>query len=72
VDLDPGQLFASMVVSTIGFGLFLYGKKQTRVPQLVAGIVLMLGPMFIGSGGLVWALGGLALGGVWAATHAGM
>jgi hypothetical protein len=32
----------------------------------------MLGPMFIGSGGLVWALGGLALGGVWAATHAGM
>jgi hypothetical protein len=43
----PGYLFSSMFVSTIGFGLFMYGKKQERMPQLAAGVVLAVFPMFV-------------------------
>lgn len=58
MDLDPGTLVAGLVVSTIGFSLFLYGKKQARAPQLVAGLVLMLLPMV---GVNAWWQTGLAL-----------
>ncbi len=34
-------LFASLIVGTIGFGIFVYGKKQRQAPQLLAGIALM-------------------------------
>jgi len=34
--LTPNSLFLSLVVSTVGLGLFIYGKKQQRLPQLIA------------------------------------
>jgi hypothetical protein len=33
--------------SGIGFVLFMYGRKQQRWPQLVAGILLMIYPYFV-------------------------
>ena len=45
--LDPGLLFLSLVTSGVGFVLFMYGKKQERGPQLVAGLVLMVYPYFV-------------------------
>jgi hypothetical protein len=47
MSLDPGLLFLSLVTSGAGFVLFVYGKKQERWPQLVAGIVLMVYPYFV-------------------------
>jgi len=47
MDLSIGSLIASLLVSSTGFGLFLYGKKQLRMPQLVAGIAMMAYPYFI-------------------------
>jgi hypothetical protein len=52
MSLDPGALLASVLISAVGLGIFLYGKKQRRGPQLVAGIVLMAYSYFVGS--LVW------------------
>ena len=49
ISLDPGVLFLSLITSGIGFVLFMYGKKQERSPQLVAGIVLMVYPYFVSS-----------------------
>lgn len=49
MSFDPGTLFLSLVTSGIGFVLFVYGKKQDRMPQLVAGIVLMVYPYFVSS-----------------------
>ena len=46
VTLDPLWLFASLVPGGIGFVLFVYGKKQGRWPQLVAGLLLMVYPYF--------------------------
>lgn len=47
MSLDPGLLFFSLITSGVGFVLFMYGKKQDRMPQLVAGIVLMVYPYFV-------------------------
>ena len=58
MDLSADALIASMVVSTAGLGLFVYGKKQLRIPQLGVGIALMLLPMVTASAGATWAIGG--------------
>lgn len=58
MDLSPAALFVALLVSSIGFSLFLYGKKQTRAPQLITGIALMILPM-VAPGALLD--GGIAL-----------
>jgi hypothetical protein len=37
------------VLGGIGFVLFTYGRKQQRIPQLVAGLLFMIYPFFITS-----------------------
>jgi hypothetical protein len=49
MSLDPGLLFLSLITSGVGFVLFMYGKKQGRAPQLIAGLVLMVYPYFVSS-----------------------
>ena len=46
MSLDPSWLFLSLIPGGIGFVLFVYGKKQGRWPQLVAGLVFMVYPYF--------------------------
>jgi hypothetical protein len=72
MDFSAGSLFASFLVSGVGFGLFLYGKKQARLPQLITGIAFMMYPYFVA--GPEWILGiGAALGaGLWLALRAGL
>ncbi len=72
MDLSPGYLITSFGVSIVGFALFLYGKKQIRIPQLVAGTAMMVYPYFVTSP--LWMLtvaGGLS-GGLWIATRNGL
>lgn len=45
MDLSPAALFVALLVSSIGFSLVLYGKKQARAPQLITGIALMILPI---------------------------
>jgi hypothetical protein len=47
MNFDPTLLLLSLVPSGIGFVLFMYGRKQQRWPQLVAGILLMIYPYFV-------------------------
>ncbi len=65
MSLEPGVLFLSLVVGTIGLALFVYGKKQARWPQMVAGLAFMVYPYFVtgmtavvviglGLGALLW------------------
>jgi type IV secretory pathway TrbF-like protein len=51
------SLFWGLVFGSIGFGYFLYGKKQARAVPLVCGIVLMVYPYFVGSS--AWAMVGI-------------
>ena len=72
MDLSAGSLVASMVVSSVGFVLFVYGKKEVRLPQLVVGLVMMIFPCF-GTGALVtWSLGGTLGLGLFAAVRRGL
>jgi hypothetical protein len=45
--LDPTLLTLSLLFSAAGMGLFMYGKKATKIPHLVAGVALMTCPYFI-------------------------
>lgn len=50
--MDVNWLLLSMVYSTVGMGMFMYGRKAVRFVPLIAGILLMVVPYFIGS--LLW------------------
>ena len=57
-ELDPLLLFANIVIASIGAGYFIYGKRQSHLLALLAGIGL-IALMFIVSdlGWLcLWAL----------------
>jgi len=71
VSFDPGSLFLSLVVGGVGFVLFVYGKKQERWPQLVAGLVLMIYPYFVGSALPMVVVGAAVVGGLWLAVRSG-
>lgn len=40
-------LFAGMIVSTVGVGYLMYGRRQSRFVPLVAGVVLCIYPYFV-------------------------
>ena len=72
MEISGDWLVASMVVSTVGFGFFMYGKKQSRVPQLLAGMALMVYPAFVSSPAWMVAIAGAILGAVSLASRAGV
>jgi hypothetical protein len=47
VSFEPGWIIASLIVSSIGIVLFIYGKKMTRFPQLIVGLVMLVYPYFV-------------------------
>ena len=47
--MDPTWLFLSLFPSGVGFVLLVYGKKEGRWPQLVAGLIFLVYPYFTGS-----------------------
>ncbi len=54
-----GTLVAGFAVSGIGFVLFSYGRKMSRAPHVLIGLVLMVFPYFVPS--VLVALGIAAL-----------
>ena len=71
MDFSAGAMMASMVVSTVGMGVFMYGKKQTRAPQMAGGMVLMMAPYVAGGVVATLAVGAVVGLGVWLAVRAG-
>ena len=45
--MSTESIIAGFLVSTVGFSLFLFGKKQQRPPQLVVGMFMMASPMIV-------------------------
>jgi hypothetical protein len=48
LDLSMSSLAAGILISLIGAALLLYGRKETRVPHMVAGVILIVFPYFVG------------------------
>lgn len=71
MDGATATLIAGFVTGTIGFSLFLYGKKQVRPPQLAGGLVLMVLPFAVPGALWLTVLSGVVLAGTCAAVRAG-
>ena len=46
---DPTGLMAAVLLGSVGFGLFVHGKKSGNLKTLGIGLVLMVAPNFITS-----------------------
>jgi hypothetical protein len=55
---DGNALLLSLLIGCIGFVCFVYGKKQQRFPQMVAGVVLSVYPYFVSN---LMLMGGIAV-----------
>jgi hypothetical protein len=71
VHLSANEIMASMLVSSVGFVLFVYGRKQARLPQLLVGLALMIYPYFVPNPVVTLAIGGALCAGLWLAVRLG-
>lgn len=71
MSFDPAALLVSLVMGGIGFVLLVYGRKQERWPQLVAGLVLMVYPYFVSGVAALVGIGVAICAALWLAVRAG-
>ena len=55
--MNPAILLWGVLFSSIGLGLFIYGKRQQRLVALLCGLGLMTYPYFVSSALLVVLIG---------------
>ena len=68
----PGaSLFAFLIVSSIGIGFFIYGRKQRRLPHTILGLALSGAPYLVPGVVLMLSVSALLLAGFWFARRAG-
>jgi hypothetical protein len=70
-NFDPTWLFLTLIPSAVGLVLFIYGRKQQRVPHLAAGIALMVYPIFTPTIFSLLAVGAVICVGLWLAVRGG-
>jgi hypothetical protein len=58
MDFSIDGIMWSIVLGAVGMGLFMYGKKQERYPQLIGGIAFMVCPYLVS--GTAWNVGATA------------
>jgi hypothetical protein len=71
VSFDPTMLFLSLITGGIGFVLLVYGKKEARVPHIIAGLVFMVYPYFVDSVFALLTVGIVVGGALWLAVRQG-
>jgi hypothetical protein len=70
--MDPTYLVVALLVSSVGFVLFMYGKKQHRPLQLGSGLLLLVVPMFLRDGLWLGVTGAVVCAIVWGGVKAGL
>lgn len=48
MDLSLGTLVVGIFISLIGVAVLIYGRKEARVPHMIAGLLLIVFPYFVG------------------------
>jgi hypothetical protein len=46
MNFDPAWLALSLITGAVGFGLLIYGKRQSRWPHAIIGLLFMVYPYF--------------------------
>jgi len=70
--LDPSYLASAFVVSSIGFVMFMYGKRQQRPVQLASGLLLLLLPFLLRDALLLAVAAAIVCAAVWVSVKAGL
>ena len=70
-DFSAGQLVVGMMMSTAGIIFLRIGRKERRMPQLLAGVLMLAAPLLVHNALLLLLLSGVVLFAVWWATHNG-
>jgi hypothetical protein len=60
--VDANSLIASVLISSVGVGLLIYGKKQQRFPHLAVGLVLVGYTYFVSDVLLMFAIAAALIG----------
>ena len=71
MDMSTSSLLASLLVSSIGAGLLIYGKRSQRLPQFVCGMVLSICPLCVSGALWILAISGAALLAMWQVLRTG-
>jgi hypothetical protein len=71
VSFDATSLLLSVLISAVGVGFFLYGKKQRRWPHLVVGIVLMGYTYFVSSVAVMLGIAAALIVALWLVIRVG-
>jgi hypothetical protein len=66
------SMVTSMMIGLVGFALLMYGKRQSRLVHLAAGVALIAYPWFVSSLLLQLLIGAVIAGLLVAATRAGL
>ncbi len=61
MDFSSNTLFLSLMFGSVGFGYFIYGKKQSKVIPLLVGLSLCIYPYFVSNIYVMLALGVLLI-----------
>lgn len=69
---DPSYLVVAFLVSSIGFVMLMYGRKQHRPLQLAAGLVLLIFAFLIRDALWLGSIGAVICLGVWVGVRAGL
>jgi hypothetical protein len=71
MDTSALGLILSLAIGAVGAGLFIYGKKQQRWPQMTGGIVLCIYPYFVPNLWLMGAIAAVIVAAVWITVRMG-
>ena len=69
MDISPSYLLGSLLVSSIGFVLFRYGRAQRRIPHASVGMVMLIYPYFVTNVGVMLAIAALLCAALWSAVR---
>jgi hypothetical protein len=70
-NFDPWFLLLTLALSSVGVVLLVYGKKQARIPYIVAGALLIVSPYVTTTILALVLVGAGVCGGLWAALRMG-
>ena len=70
--MNGNFLLASLFIGSIGLGLFMYGKRQRRVPHLAVGILLMVYTYFVPNVTLMFVIAAALVGLLGLASYLGL
>lgn len=68
---NPALLLSGLLISAIGMGLLIYGKRSENLRPLLVGLVMCVFPYFVGSVAILWLGAAACMGGLYAWSRLG-